>query len=520
MKDTDIVIYEKDSADITFTLSAENENITSFLATDKIVFALRMFNSGPAILLKEKTNVTGTTVTFALSKQDTFKLYPQRYVYDIMVLKGDTQQTTVIKSAYFYVTDKKANLKNSATITASALQQYNLLLAQAEAYVASAKNYSENVNIFTPQVDNDGNLSWSNTKGLNNPATVNIKGPQGVQGQQGIQGIQGIQGEQGIQGIQGEKGDKGDALTFADLTDEQKLALKGAKGDKGDRGEQGIPGGITEEFNTLATQVRTNAALTTQNVTETLNNSIAANTYALQAYGYKQDMQDSLTQINTNKTNITSLQTDKANKSETYTKSQVDTLVASAGKVKTVNNKQPDNNGNITIDTTEIGIDITPSLSDKYTLYYVEDDEATEAALKSDITRLNGDIAEKLSKNLGASESGKYLSVAENGNIVTVAKRFVYTEMDDIAVADACYFLGEQTTVSVTLPDDASAGQEISVCWYNGETPATLEVQGEMLDYGYTPSANTRSEISALYDGTYWCVLGNEQSLPTESDGE
>lgn len=30
---------------------------------------------------------------------------------------------------------------------------------------------------FTPAVDADGNLSWSNDKGLNNPGTVNIKGP-------------------------------------------------------------------------------------------------------------------------------------------------------------------------------------------------------------------------------------------------------------------------------------------------------------------------------------------------------
>lgn len=32
---------------------------------------------------------------------------------------------------------------------------------------------------FTPSVDSDGNLSWSNNKGLTNPPTVNIKGPKG-----------------------------------------------------------------------------------------------------------------------------------------------------------------------------------------------------------------------------------------------------------------------------------------------------------------------------------------------------
>lgn len=36
--------------------------------------------------------------------------------------------------------------------------------------------------IFTPQVDKDGNLSWTNNGGLTNPETVNIMGPRGPQG--------------------------------------------------------------------------------------------------------------------------------------------------------------------------------------------------------------------------------------------------------------------------------------------------------------------------------------------------
>ena len=38
---------------------------------------------------------------------------------------------------------------------------------------------------FTPSVDADGNLSWTNDKGLANPATVNIKGPKGDSGDSG-----------------------------------------------------------------------------------------------------------------------------------------------------------------------------------------------------------------------------------------------------------------------------------------------------------------------------------------------
>lgn len=38
---------------------------------------------------------------------------------------------------------------------------------------------------FTPSVDTDGNLSWTNDKGLSNPPTVNIKGPKGDSGGSG-----------------------------------------------------------------------------------------------------------------------------------------------------------------------------------------------------------------------------------------------------------------------------------------------------------------------------------------------
>ena len=95
-------------------------------------------------------------------------------------------------------------------------------------------------------------------------------------------------------------------------------------------------------------------------------------------------------------------------------------------------------------------------------------------------------------------------------------KPIIKTAMDDIAVAGAQYYLGEQTAVSVVLPDNAEAGQMVIVSWYNGATAATLSITGTMLAFDYTPSANTRSEINALWDGTYWAVLGNEMAVPSE----
>lgn len=56
---------------------------------------------------------------------------------------------------------------------------------------------------FTPAVSDDGTLSWTNDRGLVNPESVNIKGPQGEPGKQGEQGEPGPKGEQGDPGPMG-----------------------------------------------------------------------------------------------------------------------------------------------------------------------------------------------------------------------------------------------------------------------------------------------------------------------------
>ena len=92
----------------------------------------------------------------------------------------------------------------------------------------------------------------------------------------------------------------------------------------------------------------------------------------------------------------------------------------------------------------------------------------------------------------------------------------IRTALDDVAVAGAQYYLGEQTEVSIVLPAEADVGKIVLVSWYNGDTAATLSITGTMLDFDFVPSANTRSEINALWDGRYWAVLGNEMDVPSE----
>ena len=92
----------------------------------------------------------------------------------------------------------------------------------------------------------------------------------------------------------------------------------------------------------------------------------------------------------------------------------------------------------------------------------------------------------------------------------------IKTVMDEVAIASTQYYLGEVTELNITLPEDAETGQEITVAWYNGGSASTLAIDGNMLDFDYIPEANTRSEINALWDGTYWSVIGMSQEVPIE----
>ena len=49
--------------------------------------------------------------------------------------------------------------------------------------ISKVENGDFNGATFTPSVSNDGDLSWSNNKGLDNPTTVNIKGQKGDTGE-------------------------------------------------------------------------------------------------------------------------------------------------------------------------------------------------------------------------------------------------------------------------------------------------------------------------------------------------
>lgn len=96
---------------------------------------------------------------------------------------------------------------------------------------------------FTPVVDSRGNISWSNDGGLENPQTVNITGPQGDTGAKGDTGPRGEKGEAGDAGPKGDKGttfipsvDTDGNISWSNtdgITNPETVNIKGPKGDKG-----------------------------------------------------------------------------------------------------------------------------------------------------------------------------------------------------------------------------------------------------------------------------------------------
>lgn len=109
--------------------------------------------------------------------------------------------------------------------------------------------------VFTPNVSDEGVLSWSNDGGLDNPAPMNIRGPQGEKGDTGEaftyddftpEQLESLRGPQGNPGETGGQGEKGDPFEYSDFTPEQLESLRGPAGATGDPGKDGTSADITD----------------------------------------------------------------------------------------------------------------------------------------------------------------------------------------------------------------------------------------------------------------------------------
>ena len=162
-------------------------------------------------------------------------------------------------------------------------------------------------------------------------------------------------------------------------------------------------------------------------------------------------------------------------------------------------------------------VDYLESMQDPGAIKNAVEDYLEQNPVEAPVQSVNGQIGkvELTAKDVGAISQDDLANVQS-----TIAAKMdsytIKTVMDSVATPHTQYYLGNQTAVDIVLPDTSNVGQIITVCWYNGDTAATLSITGTMLSFDYTPSANTRSEINALWDGRYWAVLGNEMAVPSE----
>lgn len=107
---------------------------------------------------------------------------------------------------------------------------------------SSAGESGENGATFTPFLDSEGNLSWSNDKGLANPSTINIKGQDGYTPQKNIDYFDGKDGENGFSPVISSKEvSGGHEITILNESGSHSIViLDGVDGSDGKDGVDGI----------------------------------------------------------------------------------------------------------------------------------------------------------------------------------------------------------------------------------------------------------------------------------------
>ena len=256
---------------------------------------------------------------------------------------------------------------------------------QAETYMTTTKDLSENVNVFVPHIDSAGILTWTNKAGLDNPSPITIKGikgdpgekgeqgQRGEQGAQGMQGPRGIQGEQGERGVQGAQGPAGNAatITIGSVT----TSAPGTAAQVTNRGtssaavldfvlpkgKDGADGGVTVDdalSSTSTNPVQNNV------IYNALLNKVSTDIYsgfaligATSTIAWRQGSQavGSINASSYTGTAAAATQDGEGNIiANTYAKK-----TDISGMVKSVNNTKPDSNGNVTITVSGGGSNVT-----------------------------------------------------------------------------------------------------------------------------------------------------------------
>ena len=393
---------------------------------------------------------------------------------------------------------RKANLKRKLVVgkpggSSYANSEVVWDAEQAETYMNTTKDLSENVNVFVPHIDSSGILTWTNKAGLDNPSPITIKGikgdpgekgepgQRGEQGAQGIQGPRGIQGEQGERGVQGLQGPAGNAatITIGNVT----TSAPGTSAQVTNRGtssaavldfvlpkgKDGADGGITvdEELSSTSTNPVQNNV-----IYNALLNKVGTDIYsgfalmgATSSIMWRQGSQP-VGSINASSYtgNAASATQDGAGNViiDTYAK-KTDV----SGMVKSVNNIKPDSNGNVTIEVSggsTVTVDTTLSAT-----------STNPIANKTVYSALGG----KLGKTETAYAATKATQDGDGNTIATTYVKFINgIRPDSNGNVNVSGGSGGGGGVSTSVINNWTAQQNFQRLKFNFESFATSRISG------------------------------------------
>lgn len=156
-----LVVNDHNSTTFKFTFDQEGRYVFKLLYPDKTIYVQDIVD-GELVLTKGILNQEGN------------------YQFEIS-LYGDNNRLTTARIKEFPVrlelveTDEPVQADDRLPILDNLIEETNKV-------IEASKNGEFDGATFTPSVSEDGDLSWSNDKGKENPPTVNIKGPQGEPG--------------------------------------------------------------------------------------------------------------------------------------------------------------------------------------------------------------------------------------------------------------------------------------------------------------------------------------------------
>lgn len=186
----DGVAYEFDNLILHLNEISDNtpgyENV-SFLSSDlnRTVYA-RLFSDGTLSINVQKTEIPEEVFRATYGQTEAFEIYD--------ALHTDASTAVCVNGHDFYTIGNAE--KSSATFYRCVGDQLETVRVDGSTWSIETKTIGgggggENGATFYPNVDQNGNLSWTNDGGLENPETVNITGPAGPAGADGQPGAAG-----------------------------------------------------------------------------------------------------------------------------------------------------------------------------------------------------------------------------------------------------------------------------------------------------------------------------------------